>query len=61
MSWGKNWLDKTDAEVVAEVREVAARQGGRGIILGPGCIIDPSTPAERLDLVRKTVLELARG
>ena len=61
MSWGKNWLGKTDAEVVAEVREVAARQGGKGIILGPGCIIDPATPPERLDLVRKTVLELARG
>ena len=61
MSWGKNWLGKTDAAVVDEVREVASRQGGKGIILGPGCVIDPSTPESRLKLVQKTVLETARS
>lgn len=59
MSWGKNWIGKTDAAVSAEIRDVAARQGGRGIILGPGCVIDPSTPAARLGLVRKEIETLA--
>ena len=61
LSWGKNWLGKTNGEVVAEVRETVVRNGGRGVILGPGCVIDPSTPEERLQLVHKTVLETARS
>jgi len=61
MSWGENWIGKTDEAVVEEVREVAKRQGGKGIILGPGCVIDPSTPEERLALVHKTILEMAKG
>lgn len=61
LSWGKNWLKKTNDEVVAEVREVVKRnEGGQGIILAPGCVIDPSTPEERLELVHKTVLETAK-
>lgn len=60
LSWGKNWLTKSNEEVRAEVVEVAARNGGRGVILGPGCVIDPSTPEERLELVHKTVLETAK-
>ena len=58
LSWGENWLGKTNEEVVAEVREVAAR--GKGVILGPGCVIAPQTPEERLNLVHKTVLETAK-
>ncbi|PIE55337.1 MAG: uroporphyrinogen decarboxylase [Dethiosulfovibrio peptidovorans] len=58
LSWGENWLGKTDAEVEAEVREVAARHEGKGILLGPGCVISPSTPPERLDLVRRVVCSL---
>ena len=60
LSWGNKWLTKSNAEVRAEVVEVAARNGGRGVILGPGCVIDPSTPEERLELVHKTVLETAK-
>ncbi len=56
LSWGKNWIGKTDDEVRAEVREVAGRHGGKGIILGPGCVIEPSTPKSRLDLVHRLVL-----
>ncbi len=59
LSWGKNWLKKTNEEVVAEVREVNARRDMKGIILTPGCVIDPSTPEERLELVHKTVRETA--
>ncbi|MCE1195106.1 uroporphyrinogen decarboxylase [bacterium] len=61
MSWGKNWIGKTEQAVSEEVREVAARGGGRGVILGPGCVIDPATPEERLSLVYRTVLETARA
>lgn len=56
LSWGKNWLDKTDEEVASEVKEVAGRHGGKGIILGPGCVIDPATPVERLELVHRLVM-----
>lgn len=59
LSWGKNWLGKKDEEVVAEVKEVSSRNGGRGIILAPGCVIDPSTPDQRLGLVQKTVYEVS--
>lgn len=61
LSWGKNWLGKTNEEVAAEVKEVASRNGGKGIILAPGCVIDPATPAERLELVHATVVKTARG
>lgn len=60
LSWGEKWLSKNNEEVVAEVREVAGRSGGKGVILGPGCVIDPSTPEERLELVYRTVLETVR-
>lgn len=57
LSWGKNWLGKTDEEVSFEVREVSSRHEGKGIILGPGCVIDPATPVERLELVHRLVSE----
>jgi uroporphyrinogen decarboxylase len=60
MSWGENWQNKTDAAVVDEIREIAALQEGRGIILGPGCVIDPSTSESRLKLIYNTVLETNR-
>ncbi len=59
LSWGANWIGKTNEEVVQEVKEVASRHDGKGIILGPGCVISPSTPEERLELVHKTLLECA--
>lgn len=55
LSWGENWLGKTDEAAIAEVKEVAASQGGKGIILGPGCVIDPATPESRLKLIKQTV------
>ena len=61
LSWGSNWLGKTDEEVTAEVREVASRHDGKGIILGPGCVIAPQTPESRLQLVHSTVVECTRS
>lgn len=57
LSWGENWLTKTEEQVAAEVREVCSR---KGVILGPGCVIEPHTPEKFLELVRRTVLECAR-
>ena len=57
LSQGKNWLKKTGEAIVQEVREVASRHEAKGIILGPGCVIEPTTPEEHLDLIQKTVLE----
>lgn len=61
LSWGKNWLGKTDAEVVAEIKDTVAFNGGKGTILGPGCVVAPDTPAERMELVHKTVAECAKN
>ncbi|NLL37732.1 MAG: uroporphyrinogen decarboxylase [Fretibacterium sp.] len=60
LSWGKNWLNKKEDEVVKEVQEVAAYNGGKGVILGPGCVINPATPETHLELVHKTVLTTAK-
>lgn len=58
LSWGENWLTKTEAQVVAEVREMCGRPG---VIVGPGCVIEPHTPEKYLELVHKTVLESAKS
>ncbi len=61
LSWGKNWLSKTREEVVREVAEVSSwRKNDKGIIMGPGCVIDPSTPKERLELVKQCVFDSAK-
>ena len=59
LSWGKNWIGKSDEEVASEVVEVMARHDGKGIILGPGCVIEPSTPKDRLEQVHKLVVKKA--
>ena len=60
LSHGNSWAAKSDREVADEVRDAAAVNGGLGVILGPGCVIDPATPVERLELVYRTVRETAR-
>jgi len=61
LSWGKNWLSKSNEAVSREVAEVASwREKDKGIIMGPGCVIDPTTPSERLELVKRGVLDTAR-
>lgn len=52
LSWGKNWLNKTEEQVAAEVRELC---GIPGVIVGPGCVIDPQTPEKFLQIVHDTV------
>ncbi len=54
LSWGVNWLSKTEEQVVQEVREMC---GKPGVILGPGCVIEPQTPEKYLELVHQTILE----
>lgn len=54
LSWGENWLTKTEEQVAAEVREMC---GKPGVILGPGCVIEPQTPESFLQLVHDTVVE----
>lgn len=57
LSRGENWLKKTEAQIVEEVKEKCSQPG---VIIGPGCVIDPQTPEKYLDLVHKTILESAR-
>lgn len=56
LSWGKNWLAKTEEQVASEVREMC---GKPGVIIGPGCVIDPATPEKYLRIVRDTVAACA--
>lgn len=57
LSWGTNWLKKSTAEIMAEVGEVASRFDGCGTIMGPGCVIEPTTPPSFLDTVHTAVLQ----
>lgn len=60
LSWGTNWLKKDTGAIAAEVKEVASRFDGAGVIMGPGCVIEPSTPESFLDTVHKAVLATAK-
>lgn len=55
LSHGHSLSAKSNKDIVGEVLDTAAMNKGLGVILGPGCVIDPTTPAERLELVHKTV------
>lgn len=57
LSWGKNWLTKSEEQVAAEVREMC---GKRGVIIGPGCVIEPHTPEKYLQIVHNTIVESVR-
>ena len=57
LSWGENWLTKTEEQVAAEVREMCGRPG---VIIGPGCVIEPQTPEKYLQLVHNTIVECAK-
>ena len=57
LSWGENWLTKTEEQVAAEVREMCGRPG---VIIGPGCVIEPQTPEKYLQLVHDTIVECAK-
>jgi len=41
--------------VQAEVRDAIAQVGGRGLIVGPGCVFPLNTPAAHLDAARRAV------
>jgi uroporphyrinogen decarboxylase len=38
-----------------EVKEAINQLGGKGLIVGPGCVVDPDTPEEFLHAVRQAV------
>lgn len=60
LTWGAKWKDMDKADIAAEVRDAASKLDGKGIIVGPGCVVDPDTPHETMALVQKTVEETAR-
>ena len=57
LSWGENWLTKTEEQVAAEVREMCGRPG---VIIGPGCVIEPQTPEKYLQLVHDTIVKCSK-
>ena len=57
LSQGENWLSKTEDQVAAEVREMCGRPG---VIIGPGCVIEPHTPEKFLRLVHDTIVKCSK-
>jgi uroporphyrinogen decarboxylase len=43
------------AQVEAHIHEAIRAVGGRGIIIGPGCVIDPFVPVENIHAVRRAL------
>jgi uroporphyrinogen decarboxylase len=46
-------LSGTEEEVFDEARDAIVQTGGRGLILGAGCVINTRTPAENLHAARR--------
>lgn len=57
LSRGLNWLKKSEEQVAAEVKE---KCGQPGVIIGPGCVIDPRVPGKYLSIVHDIILKSAR-
>ncbi len=60
LTWGQKWVNLDKAAVAAEVKDAASQCGGKGVIVAPGCVVDPETPHETMALVQKTVESTAR-
>ena len=48
-------------DVDREVRDAIQQSGGTGFILGPGEVVDPSSKAENVDQILRSVLSEANG
>ena len=48
-------LDGTPEEITAHVKDAIAQVDGKGLILGPGCVVNPAAPEENLMALRKAV------
>ena len=48
-------LEGTPEEITAHVKDAIAQVDGKGLILGPGCVVNPSAPEENLMALRKAV------
>ncbi|MEE3452309.1 uroporphyrinogen decarboxylase family protein [Dialister sp.] len=48
-------LNGTPEEITAHVKDAINQVEGRGLILGPGCVVNPKAPEENLLALRKAV------
>ncbi len=48
-------LEGTPEEITAHVKDAISQVEGKGLILGPGCVVNPSAPKENLMALRKAV------
>ena len=46
-------LDGTPAEIAEHVKDAISQVDGRGLILAPGCVVNPKASAENLMALRK--------
>ncbi len=51
----------SEDELRAQVKDTWAHNGGRGVILGPGCVMNARVPRDRLKFIAKCVRETARN
>lgn len=64
--WGglshlKSLIDGTDEEIKAQVADTLRHNNGKGVILGPGCVVNSRTTMERLKFVAECVKATAKG
>jgi len=60
LSHGELFDAKSDETIIKDVSTAAAFREGRGVILGPGCVLSPKASEERLEFVHRAVLKTTR-
>lgn len=48
-------LNGTPSEIDAHVKDAISQVDGKGLIIGPGCVVNPKAPEENLHALRKAV------
>jgi uroporphyrinogen decarboxylase len=49
-------VDGTPEEITAHVKEAIAQVDGRGLIIGPGCVVDQFVSEEKLRAVQRALV-----
>ena len=52
---GETLVKGTPAQVAAQVHDAIEQTGGRRLVIGPGCVVLPATPAENIAAARRAV------
>ncbi|WP_448807340.1 uroporphyrinogen decarboxylase family protein [Aminobacterium colombiense] len=61
MSHLKSIKDGTEEELKLQIEDTWHHNDGRGVILGPGCVVNARTPRERLRFISQYAHQMKRG